>query len=122
MALVHNNDLRNDFCDEVNASINVNGPGSFILKVGATEAATMVLSNPAFDGTPSAGQFTLDVTPEPTDTDATGNASPIDAWDFVDGNAKIIFSGDETDITLTKAIIAAGDIVKITQFTYTATP
>ena len=121
MALDHNDDLRNDFCDEVNASINVNGPGSFILKVVAAEAATMVLSNPAFDA-PSGGQMELDVVPEPTDTDATGNLSPIDAWDFVDGNAKIIFSGDETDITLTKAIIAEDDIVKLTQFTYIATP
>jgi len=121
MPLDHNDDLRNDFCDEMNASVNINGPGSFILKVVTTPAATMVLSNPAFDGVPASGQFTLDVTPEPTDTDATGNASPIDAWDFVDGNAKVIFSGDETDITLTKATIAAGDIVKITSFTYIAT-
>jgi len=121
MALTHNTDLRNDFCDEVNASINVNPPGSFILLVGVSEVATMVLSNPAFDASAS-GQMDLDVSPEPTDTDATGNAAPVETFDFVDGDAKVIFSGVVgTDVTLTKAIIATDDIVKLTSFTYIAT-
>jgi len=122
MALTHSTALRDAFADAVRAAVNANGPpGSFILKVGATEAATCVLNDPAFAAA-AGGSIELLVVPEPTDNDATGNASPIDAWDYVDGAATVIFSGDETDITLTKATIATDDIVKLTQFTYIATP
>ena len=121
MALTHDVNLRNTFADAVDAAVNVTAPGSLILKVSTSEVATMVLNNPAF-AVASGGDIVLDVVPEPTDADAIGNASPVDNFDFVDGAAAVVFSGVVPgDITLSKAIIALDDIVKVTSFTYSAT-
>ncbi len=124
MALTHALGLRNDMADLVDAAVNVSAPGDLLLKVAGATASTIELNNPAFAAA-SGGDIVLDVVPEPTDSSAVGNAGAVDNFDFVDGTSTVVFSGvvggGDPDITLTKAIIAAGDIVKITQFTYTAT-
>jgi hypothetical protein len=86
------------------------------------------LNNPAF-GASSNGVITLDVTPVPEDSNATGNASVVDAFSFETSVGTMVFTGDNItgiggggDLELTKNPISTGDTVQLTSFTYTASP
>ena len=125
MALTHVLSVRNDMADIVSNAVDANAAvGKLILKVAGTPASTIPLNDPAFViPATTDGEAVLIVSPEPTDDGAAGNGSPVDNFDFVDGSDVVVFSGIvPDDLTLTKATIALDDIVKITSFTYKATP
>jgi len=124
MALFHNQViLRNLFADAVDEAVNANGPpGDFVLKAIGAAVATMPLNNPAF-GVAASGEIIMDVAPEPTDPSATGDAAnDVDFFELQDGQAAVVITGAvPDDLTLSKARVAPGDIVKVTAFTYSAT-
>jgi hypothetical protein len=91
-----------------------------VLKTSTTSVSTIPFNNPSF-GAASNGVITLDVTPTPEDTNATGNASAVDSFELQDNASAVVITGAVPgDLTLSKNPIDAGDTVQITSFTYTA--
>ncbi len=127
MAITHEVAVRNSFAAEVSLATDAGaGPGECILLAGASTVSTIPLNDPAF-GAPVAGVITLDVAPVPEDSNAAGNASPVDSMEFRDSTGTEVFTGDNItgvsgggDLELSKNPIDAGDVVQLTSFTYTA--
>lgn len=117
----HNVSIRDKFANQVTTDIDAGtGAGNFVLyAAGSVEVATCPFNEPSF-GAASAGAITMDNTPIPTDSDATGGTVTDYAWE--DGDATAIVSGPESELTLSVNPIPAASIVEITNATYTATP
>jgi len=125
MAITHGQPTRDAFALQVLTDLDAEaGVAQCILVTGGTggtEVATMDLSKPSF--VQASEVLTLDITPIPTDSAATGNASAVDAVDFVDSLGVVVFTSNDvsgTDFTLSKNPIANGDTVELTSCTYTA--
>ena len=129
MAITHETIERDIFCNTIISAIdNGAGVGNCILLEGANVVATLPLSKPSFPA-PVAGVITLDVTPIPEDSSATGSASPVDSMEFRESTGIVVFTGDNItgiagggDLELSKNPIDPGDTVQLTSFTYTASP
>jgi len=117
----HDTSIRDKFANQVTADIDAGaGVGNFVLyAAGSVEAATCAFSKPSF-GASSAGVITMDNTPVPTDSDATGGTVTDYAWE--DSNGLAIVSGPETELTISVNPVPAASIVEITSATYTASP
>jgi hypothetical protein len=118
MAITHATATRDAFANQVDADLGTTA--NMVLSAGATEVATMALNNPVF-GASSSGVITMDVSPVPEDSSATGNASSVDTFELETGAGSPIVTGAvPADLTLSKNPIDAADVVQITSFTYTA--
>tara|TARA_R110000851_G_scaffold9579_3_gene35580 strand:- start:32030 stop:32401 length:372 start_codon:yes stop_codon:yes gene_type:complete len=121
MSITHETAVRNSLATVVSTAVDAGtGAGDMVLSVGATEVATLPLSEPSF-AAPASGVMALDVTPVPEDSSATGNASSVDTFEIKDGDSTTIITGAvPADLTLSKNPIDAADVVQLTSFSYTA--
>jgi len=128
MAITHATATRNGIADYVVDLIDGGtGNGTLEFQTGATEVATCTFGSPAFDAAGAAGGNADGVATANTitdDTNATGNASPIDSFEIKDGDGNVILSGavatSGADINLTSLTVSAGETVSVTSLTYTA--
>lgn len=127
MALTHTTAVRNALADLIDDQVNAGTPpGTFVLQTSADAIlATITLGNPAF-GAAASGVITLAGTPlEDTSADATGTAAK---FRFRNQAGTEIFQGTVTatggggDIEIDNTSIASGQVVRLTSFTYTASP
>ena len=121
MAITHSTTIRDGFANDVAAGVDGGaGPGQLVLKATAATVSTIPVNDPAF-GASVTGVITLDVTPVPEDSSATGSGTSVNTFEFQDSVGTVVFSGAvPADLTLSKNPIDAGDTVQITSFTYTA--
>lgn len=89
-----------------------------------TAVATLAMANPAF-GAASSGVITADTIT--SDTNATGNASPVANATLETGGGTVVVhcavAASASDINLTGGLtIGAGDTVSCSSLTYTAMP
>lgn len=126
MAVTHSTAARNAATDAVTALIGASGDLVFRLSgtIGSpgTAVATLPLSATAF-GAASSGTATANAIT--SDTNATGNASPVaNASLQTSGGTLIIHcavAASSSDINMTNGlIVAAGDTVSCSSLTYTA--
>lgn len=123
MAITHLLALRQKFANQVTTDLDAGGTAKVVFKAGGTPASTVNLKTPSFFAADGTATIALDVTPPPEDSAATGNASPVDTFEFQNNAGTAQFQGvTPGDITLSKQTIAPNDVVQITSFTYTACP
>ena len=126
MAVTHSTAARNAATDAVTALIGVSGKLKFRLSgtVGApgTAVATLSLSATAFaaasSGTATANAIT-------SDTNATGNASPVATATLETSGGTVVIhcavAASASDINMSNGLtVAAGDTVSCSSLTYTA--
>lgn len=125
MALTHSTAARNAAVDAVTALLTTGSKLKF--RVGGTlgspgtAAATLSLASTAFgaasSGVATAGTIT-------SDTNATGNASPVTAASLETGAGTIVIycavATSGSDININNTTINAGDTVACSSLTYTA--
>lgn len=119
---------RNAACDAIVDLLDAGNEAAqvrFMLANGTTEVATLTLSDPAF-GASSTGVATMDNTPVPTDSSATGNASAATIALFESMNTgtptevfRCSIGVGSGDIQMTNNVIAATEEVQLTAFTFT---
>ena len=117
MALVLETAVRNAAADAIDTEIGAAGYLEF--QTGAqVEVATITFGNPAFD---PASVGVLAMAGEPLqDTNATGNASAIDAFQIFASGAVLKITGTVTgtsgggDIEMSSTTVAATDTVELT--------
>lgn len=128
MAVTHSTAARNAATDAVTALIGASGNLKFRLagNVGApgTAVATLPLSATAF-GASSSGTATANAIT--TDSNATGNASPVAAATLETSAGTVVIhcavAASGSDINMSNGlIVAAGDQVSCSSLTYTALP
>lgn len=125
MALTHSTAARNAAVDAVTALIGTSG--KLVFRVGGTlgspgtAVATLTFSATAF-GAASGGVATANAIT--SDTNATGNASPVTKASLqTSGGTLVIYcdvSTSGSDINLSSVSIAAADTVAVSSLTYTA--
>ena len=126
MAVTHSTAARNAATDAVTALIGASGKLKFRLSgtVGApgTAVATLSLSATAFaaasSGTATANSIT-------SDTNATGNASPVATATLETSGGTVVIhcavAASASDINMSNGLtVAAGDTVSCSSLTYTA--
>ena len=128
MAVTHSSAARNAATDAVTALIGASGNLKFRLagNVGApgTAVATLPLSATAF-GASSSGTATANAIT--TDSNATGNASPVAAATLETSAGTVVIhcevAASGSDINMSNGLtVAAGDQVSCSSLTYTALP
>ena len=128
MAVTHPTAFRNTVADLVDSTLGSGAKLVFRLTGTAnspgTAAATLTFSNPAF-GAASSGTITANSIT--SDTNATGNASPVATATLeTSGGTVVVHCGvaaSGSDIDLTGGLtIGAGDTVSCSSLTYTAMP
>ena len=97
------------------------GPGVLVLlTAGDVEVATLTFSDPAY-GAASGGVCQENAITD--DTNATGGTTT--KFEARDSDANVVFEGtvgtSGADLNLTNNVIAAGETVSVTDFSYTAT-
>jgi len=120
MALTLEDSLRSALADAIDTAIGAAGYLEF--QTGAqVEVATITFGNPAF-GPAAAGVITMSGQPL-SDTNATGNASPVDAFQIFASGAVLQLTGTVStaaaDINISSTTIGATDTVELTSFTIT---
>jgi hypothetical protein len=128
MAVTHPSAFRTTVADLVTSTLSTAGKLKFRLTGTAaspgTAAATLSLSNPAGAGA-SAGVLTFSAIT--SDTNATGNASPVATATLETSGGTVVVhcavAASASDINLTGGLtIGAGDTVSCSSLTYTAMP
>lgn len=130
MSVTHPTAMRNAIADLVVDALDVGGPGKLKFRLSGTAgspgtaAATLTLSATAFGAASSGTATAASIT---SDTNATGNASPVatatleTAGGTVCVHCAVAASG--SDINMTGGLtIGAGDTVSCSSLTYTAMP
>ncbi len=126
MAVTHSTSARNAATDAVTALISTSGNLVFRLSgtIGSpgTAVATLPLSATAF-GASSSGTATANAIT--SDTNATGNASPVANASLQTSGATLIIhcavAASASDINMTGGLtVASGDTVSCSSLTYTA--
>lgn len=126
MSVTHSTAARNAATDAVTALISTSGKLKFRLSgtVGSpgTVVATLSLSSTAF-GASSSGTATANAIT--SDTNATGNASPVATATLETSGGTVVIHCDVaasgSDINMTNGLtVAAGDTVSCSSLTYTA--
>ena len=122
MALVLETAVRNAAADAIDTEIGAAGYLEF--QTGAqVEVATIAFGNPAF-GSAVVGVITMSGQPL-QDTNATGNASAINAFQIFASGAVLKITGTVTlvagggDIEMSSLTVAATDTVELTTFSIT---
>jgi hypothetical protein len=128
MAVTHPTAFRDTVADLVDSTLSTTAKLKFRLTGTAnspgTAAATLSFGNPAF-GASSSGVITANAIT--SDTNATGNASPVATATLETGGGTIVVhcavAASGSDINLTGGLtIGAGDTVSCSSLTYTAMP
>ncbi len=128
MAVTHPTAFRNTVADLVDSELGTTAKLVFRLSGSAgspgTAVATLAFGNPAF-GSSSSGTITANSIT--SDTNATGNASPVATATMETGAGTVIVhcavAASGSDINLTGGLtIGAGDTVSCSSLTYTAMP
>jgi hypothetical protein len=128
MAVTHPTAFRDAVADLVDSTLSTTAKLKFRLTGTAnspgTAAATLSFGNPAF-GASSSGVITANAIT--SDTNATGNASPVATATLETGGGTIVVhcavAASGSDINLTGGLtIGAGDTVSCSSLTYTAMP
>lgn len=128
MAVTHPTAFRNTVADLVDSTLSTTAKLVFRLSGTAaspgTAVATLSFGNPAF-GAASSGVITANAIT--SDTNATGNASPVATATMETGAGTVIVhcavAASGSDINLTGGLtIGAGDTVSCSSLTYTAMP
>lgn len=128
MAVTHPVAFRNTVADLVDSTLSTTAKLVFRLSGTAaapgTAVATLSMSNPAF-GAASSGVITASAIT--SDTNATGNASPVATATLETGAGTVIVhcavAASGSDINLTGGLtIGAGDTVSCSSLSYTAMP
>jgi hypothetical protein len=128
MAVTHPTAFRDTVADLVDSSLGTTAKLVFRLSGSAgspgTAVATLAFGNPAF-GSSSSGTITANSIT--SDTNATGNASPVATATMETGAGTVIVhcavAASGSDINLTGGLtIGAGDTVSCSSLTYTAMP
>jgi hypothetical protein len=128
MAVTHPTAFRDTVADLVDSTLSTTAKLVFRLTGTAgspgTAVATLSMSNPAFgassSGTITAGSIT-------SDTNATGNASPVATATLETGGGTVVVhcavAASASDINMTGGLtVGAGDTVSCSSLTYTAMP
>ena len=128
MAVTHPTAFRDTVADLVDSTLSTTAKLVFRLSGTAgspgTPVATLSMANPAFgassSGTITAGTIT-------SDTNATGNASPVATATLQTGAGTVIVhcavAASASDINMTGGLtVGAGDTVSCSSLTYTAMP
>ena len=128
MAVTHPDAFRSTVADLVDSTLSTAAVLKFRLTGTAgspgTAAATLSFGNPAF-GAASAGVITANAIT--SDTNATGNASPVATATLETGGGTVVVhcavAASGSDINLSGGLtIGAGDTVACSSLTYTAMP
>ena len=128
MSVTHPVAFRNTVADLVDSTLSTTAKLVFRLSGTAaapgTAVATLSMSNPAF-GAASSGVITASAIT--SDTNATGNASPVATATLETGAGTVIVhcavAASGSDINLTGGLtIGSGDTVSCSSLTYTAMP
>lgn len=128
MSVTHPVAFRNTVADLVDSTLSTTAKLVFRLTGTAaspgTAVATLAMSNPAF-GAASSGVITASAIT--SDTNATGNASPVATATLETGAGTVIVhcavAASGSDINLSGGLtIGAGDTVACSSLTYTAMP
>lgn len=128
MAVTHPTAFRDTVADLVDSTLGTTAKLVFRLTGTAgspgTAVATLSFGNPAF-GASSSGTITANAIT--SDTNATGNASPVATATLETGAGTVIVhcavAASGSDINLTGGLtIGAGDTVSCSSLTYTAMP
>jgi hypothetical protein len=128
MAVTHPEAFRNTVADLVDSTLSTTAKLVFRLAGTAaspgTAVATLAMSNPAF-GAASAGIITAGTIT--SDTNATGNASPVATATLETGAGTVIVhcavAASGSDINMTGGLtVGAGDTVSCSSLTYEAMP
>jgi hypothetical protein len=134
VAVTHPIAFRNAVADLVDSTLSTTAKLKFRLTGTAdspgTAAATLSFGNPAFDDAGTAGgnaTGTITANPITSDTNATGNASPVATATLETGGGTVVVhcavAASASDINLTGGLtIGAGDTVSCSSLTYTAMP
>jgi hypothetical protein len=126
MAVTHTTAARNAATDAVTALIGANGRLVFRLtgtvSAPGTAVATLNLSATAF---PAAVSGTATANAITSDTNATGNASPVATATLQTNGGTVVIhcavAASASDINMTNGLtVAAGDTVSCSSLTYTA--
>ena len=128
MAVTHPVAFRNTVADLVTSTLSTTAKLKFRLTGTAaapgTAAATLSCSNPV---APAASSGVLTFSSITSDTNATGNASPVATATLETGGGTIVVhcavAASSSDINLSGGLtIGAGDTVSCSSLTYTAMP
>lgn len=128
MAVTHPTAFRNTVADLVDSTLSTTAKLVFRLTGTAaspgTAVATLSMANPAF-GAASSGTITADTIT--SDTNATGNASPVATATLETGGGTVVVhcavAASASDINMSGGLtVGAGDTVSCSSLTYTAMP
>lgn len=130
MSVTHPTAMRNTLADTVVDSLDPGGPGKLVFRLSGsagspgTAVATLTLSATAF-GAASSGTATANAIT--SDTNATGNASPVATatLETAGGTVKVhcAVAASASDINMTGGLtVGAGDTVSCSSLTYSAPP
>lgn len=128
MAVTHPVAFRNTVADLVDSTLSTAAKLVFRLTGTAaspgTAVATLSMANPAF-GAASSGTITADTIT--SDTNATGNASPVATATLETGGGTVVVhcavAASASDINMSGGLtVGAGDTVSCSSLTYTAMP
>jgi hypothetical protein len=128
MSVTHPVAFRDTVSDLVDSTIGTTGKLKFRLSGTAaspgTAAAALSFGNPAF-GASSSGTITANAIT--SDTNATGNASPVATATLETGGGTVVVhcavAASASDINLSGGLtVGAGDTVSCSSLTYTAMP
>jgi hypothetical protein len=128
LAVTHPTAFRDTVADLVDSTLSTTAKLVFRLTGTAgspgTAVATLSMSNPAF-GASSSGTITASAIT--SDTNATGNASPVATATLETGGGTVVVhcavAASGSDINMTGGLtVGAGDTVSCSSLTYTAMP
>lgn len=128
MSVTHPTAFRDTVADLVDSTLSTTAKLKFRLSGTAnapgTAVATLSFGNPAF-GASSSGTITANAIT--SDTNATGNASPVATATLETGGGTVVVhcavAASASDINMTGGLtIGAGDTVSCSSLTYTAMP
>lgn len=130
MSVTHPTAMRNAIADLVVDALDVGGPGKLKFRLSGTAgspgtaAATLTLSATAFGAASSGTATAASIT---SDTNATGNASPVATATLETAGGTVVVhcavAASASDINMTGGLtIGAGDTVSCSSLTYTAMP
>ena len=128
MSVTHPTAFRNTVADLVTSTLSTTAKLKFRLSGTAnapgTAVATLAMSNPVAPGA-SGGVLTFSAIS--SDTNATGNASPVATATLETGGGTVVVhcavAASASDINMTGGLtIGAGDTVSCSSLTYTAMP
>lgn len=130
MSVTHPTAVRNQVTDLIVDALDVGGPGKLVFRLTGnanapgTAVATLMLSATAFGAASSGTATAAAIT---SDTNATGNASPV-ATATLETGAGVVkvhcaVAASASDINMSNGLtVAAGDTVSCSSLTYTAMP